>query len=185
MLRPLLQVLFAVVLVIAVNHFWDPSPAPVPDPQTSERQRTLPRTYLSNARIWTFDQEGQLSEIVEASRMEQYPQQDVSNITEPRFYAHSEDDRTWSASAARGQFHHRQERLELRQLVVLEHDQTGARVDTEALDILLKNNTAVSKSPVTITQGENRTTADGMLAILERETIELGPNVESIYVERP
>lgn len=183
--RPTLQILFAIVLVLAANYFWDPTPAPLPDAQTRERQQALPRTYLSEARIWTFDENGELSEIVEADSMEQYPQHDVSNIEQPRFYSHSADDRTWSAFAARGQFHHREQRLELRKDVVLEHDQTGTRAVTEELDIYLKSKVAVSKTLVTITQADNRTTADGMRAKLERETIELKPNVESTYVQLP
>ena len=66
--------------------------------------------------------------------------------------------------------------------VVLTHDQTGTRMDSNALDIDLRTRTASSKQKVVITQGQNRTTADGLYADLDRETLELKPNVESIYV---
>lgn len=180
--RPLLQILLALSLVLAVNYFWDPSPAPIPDADTSARQQALPRTYIENARTWSFNEEGQLSDIVEAQKVEQFPQRNQSRITEPRFYSHSKNDKTWSASARNGLFFHGAERLVLRRQVVLTHDQTGTRMDSQALDIYLKTRTAESKKRVIITRGQNRTAADGLLADLDRETLELKPNVESIYV---
>lgn len=181
--RPLLQVLFALALVLAANYYWDPSTGQTPDAGTSQRQQDLPRTYIKNARTWSFDEEGNLSDIVEALLIEQFPQRKQSNITEPRFYSHSEDDKTWSASAKRGVFVHSKERLVLRDSVVLNHDQTGTRMNSNALDIYLKTRTAESKRKVIITRGQSRTTADGMVANLDQETIRLKPNVESIYVK--
>ena len=180
--RPLLQILFALALVLAANYYWDPSTARTPDAGTSARQQALPRTYIEAARTWSFDEEGNLSDIVEAERVEQFPQRKQSKIVEPRFYAHSENDKTWSASARRGLFIEGAERLVLRNNVVLTHDQTGTKMKSHVLDIYLKTRTAQSKKKVIITRGENRTTADGLLADLDRETLELKPNVESIYV---
>lgn len=180
--RPLLQVLFALSLVLAANYYWDPSPAHKLDADTNARQQALPRTYIQTARTWSFDEEGKLSDIIEAQRVEQFPQRNRSSIIEPRFYSHSENDKTWSASAKRGLFVHAAERLVLRNNVVLTHDQTGTRMNSHALDIYLKTRTAESKRKVIITRGQNRTTAIGLLADLDRETLELKTNVESIYV---
>lgn len=183
--RPLLQILFALSLVLAANYYWDPSPARTLDPETRERQQALPRTYIETARTWSFDEQGNLSDIVEAQRVEQFPQRRLSNITEPRFYSHSENDKTWSASATRGSYFDGAERLVLRNNVVLTHDQSGTTMNTHALDIYLESRTAQSKRKVIITRGQNRTTADGLLADLDRETLKLKPNVESIYVVQP
>lgn len=180
--RPLLQILFALSLVLAANYYWDPAPAPTTDADTSARQQDLPRTYIDIARTWSFDMQGNLSDIVEAQRVEQFPQHNQSTISEPRFYSHSQNDKTWSASANRGQFFHSSERLLLRSDVVLTHDQTGTRMNSDALDIYLKTRTAESDRQVTITSGQNRTIADGLLANLDLETLELKPNVESVYV---
>ena len=183
--RPLLQILFALTLVLAANYYWDPNPARTPDADTSARQQALPRTYIATARTWSFDEKGNLIDIVEARKVEQFPQRNQSRLTEPRFYAHSENDKTWSASAKRGLFLHGAERLVLRNKVVLTHDQTGTRMDSNTLDIYLKTRTAESERKVIITRDQNRTTADGLLADLDRETLELKPNVESIYVVQP
>jgi lipopolysaccharide export system protein LptC len=180
--RPLLQILLALSLVLAANYYWDPSPAPTSDPSTSARQQDLPRTYIDSARTWSFDAQGDLNDIVEAERVEQFPQRNQSTMAKPRFYSHSKNDKTWSATADRGRFFHRTERLMLRFDVVLTHDQTGTRMNSDALDIYLKKRTAESDRQVTITSGQNRTVADGLLANLDLETLELKPNVESVYV---
>ena len=97
-----LQILLAITLVLAANHYWDPETAEAPDENTSFRQQELPQTYLETVRAWTFDEAGKLTDIIEADRLEQYPRRNLSLITQPRFYAHSGDDRSWSATAERG-----------------------------------------------------------------------------------
>ncbi len=183
--RPLLQILLALTLVLAANHYWDPNPAPSADQGTSARHVALPKTYIHQARSWSFDPQGNLSDMLEAERIDQFSRGNYSLITAPRFYSHSDDGKTWSASASRGRYEDRRERLLLRKNVVLSHDQTGTTMNTNALNIHLKTKVAQSNRRVTITQGDNRTTADGMVAELDRETITLKPNVESIYVQSP
>ena len=183
--RASLQILLAIVLGMAATYYWDPRTAPVADPDTSARRQALPRSYLQAPLSWTYNEQGSLTEILEATSVEQYPQRDESLIDAPRFYAHSGDDKTWSATAARGSFRHSTETLTLLENVSLSHDQTGARLETAAMDIDLDARTATSRTPVTITYEDNVTRADGMIARLELETITLMPNVESIYVQRP
>jgi lipopolysaccharide export system protein LptC len=181
--RPSLQILLAIVLVLAGSYYWDPNTAAVPDPRTSARQQALPRTYLEAPRSWTYSEEGSLAEVLEAVSAEQYPQRDETLIVAPRFYAHSSDDRTWTATADRGRFRDNAQRLTLKGNVALSHDQTGARLETAVMVIEIDRKIARSNKPVTLTYGENITTADGMVARLEPETIKLAPNVESIYVQ--
>ena len=54
-------------------------------------------------------------------------------------------------------------------------------MDTQALDIELESKVARSHKKVTVVQGNNRTVASGMVVKMEEETIEMKPNVESIY----
>ncbi len=184
MRRPLLQVLLALTLVLAAQYFWDADPGTQPDSETS-RQGALPKTYVEHVRSWTFDEWGNLSDIIEAERGDYFRRGDYSLLVEPRFYSHSDDGKTWSASATRGRLQHDAERLLLRKNVVLYYDQTGARMETHSLDIELDSRMARTDRPVKITQGKNRTTADGLVASLVQETLLLKPNVESIYVPSP
>jgi lipopolysaccharide export system protein LptC len=183
--RASLQILLAIVLGMAATYYWDPRTGQVADPDTSARRQGLPRAYLQSPLSRTYNEQGNLTDILEAASVEQYPQRDESLIEAPRFYALSGDDKTWSATAARGSFRHSTETLTLLDNVSLSHDQTGARVATAALDIDLDTKTATSRNPVTITYDDNVTRADGMIARLEMETITLMPNVESIYVQPP
>ncbi|MEP5568504.1 MAG: LPS export ABC transporter periplasmic protein LptC [Halioglobus sp.] len=180
-----LQILLALTLVLAANHYWDPETAKTPDESTRFRQQELPQTYLETVRAWTFDEKGELTDIVEADRLEQYPRRNLSLITQPRFYAHSGDDRSWSATAERGRGDERAQRLLLRKNVVLIHDQSGTRMNTHALDIELDSKIASSEKKVTVVQGNNSTVADGMLVRMEDETIVMKPNVETIYAPAP
>ena len=180
-----LQILLAITLLLAAGYFWRPQTAETPDVQTTERQRELPQTYLHTVRAWNFDEQGLLTDIVEADRLEQFPQRELTLISQPRFYAHSDDDKTWSASAERGRGDERRERLLLRKDVVLVHDQSGTRLTTHALDIDLDRQIASSDRKVTVVQGNNRTVADGIEVHMADETISMKPNVESIYAQAP
>lgn len=183
--RPFLQILLAIVVGLAATYFWDPQPGTTPDAGTSARQQELPKTYLHNTRSWSYGEQGDLRDILEAKSVEHFPQNNESLIVDPRFYSHSKDDKTWSAVADRGRFRHGGQRLLLRRNVVMTHDQSGGRLDTESMDIYLSKKIAVSRREVLLTQGSNRTRADGMQANLMDEIITLEPNVESTYVPAP
>ena len=183
--RLILQVLLAVTLLVAAGYFWRPQTAGTADVQTTQRQRELPQTYLQSVRAWSYDEQGLLTDIVEADNVEQFPRRQLSLISQPRFYAHSGDDKTWSASAERGRGDERRDLLLLRKNVVLIHDQSGARLDTQLLDIDLDRQIASSDRRVTVVQGNNRTVADGIEVRMEDETILMKPNVESIYAQAP
>lgn len=178
-----LQLLLALLLIIAGSYYWEPSPDPVADPETEARRQSLPQTYLQTTRSWAYNDQGTLTEIIEAERVEYYPPEDFTLMESPRFYAHNKDNKTWSASSRLGRFRHKYERLTLSQDVTLNHDQTGTRLETKKMSIDLRQKIATSEKPVTITQGLNQTRAGGMVANLELEEILLSPDVESIYAK--
>jgi lipopolysaccharide export system protein LptC len=180
--RPFLQLLLAITLVFAVSHFWRTGTSFKPDPETSAQRQGLPQTYLEHTSSWAYSKQGMLTQILEAASAEHFSHGDQTLMQEPRFYVHNGDNKTWSASAAKGRFRHRAEKLLLSQGVTLSHDQTGGHLETRAMVIDVKNKIATSKKPVTITQGPHFTRARGMVAHLEEETILLSPNVESTYV---
>ena len=180
--RVSLQLLLALALVLAASYYWQPRTGRQPDPETSARRQQLPQTYLYSTRTWAYTEDGVLSNILEADRAEHFSRDDESILQAPRFYAHNKDDKTWSASARKGRFRHEAQKLYLDDDVYLSHDQTGARLTTSHMIIDVQTRLAASPRPVTITQGEHRTVADGMMANLEEEQIVLAKNVESIYV---
>ena len=180
-----LQIMLGISIALATFYFWQPADLRTPDAETAERRNDLPKTYLHNIRRWHYDEKGQLADIMEAVQAQDFASTRETLFSQPRIYSHDGNDRTWSASAEEGRMRHGPQTLYLRRKVQLLNDQTGARLDTRAMTLNLRNKTAVSRVPVTITQGENQTRADGMVADLNLEQIRLQPNVESIYVPPP
>jgi lipopolysaccharide export system protein LptC len=142
----------------------------------------LAQTYLVNTRSMTFAEDGTLAEVMEAARIEHFAGEDVSELQQPRFYSHDNNNRTWSASADQGTLTHRNSVLILRRQVLLGNDQSGATLETQAMALDLRRRTATSHVPVTAQMGGNILRADGMFADLTNETILLQPNVEGTYV---
>ncbi len=177
-----LQVLLGITIVMAVFYFWRPTDLRTPDQATAERRGELPKTYLYAIRRWTYDEDGQLAGIMEAIQAEDFPRRRETRFTLPRVYAHDGNDRTWSAAADEGRLRHGSQKLFLRKNVNLVNDQTGARLDTRAMTLDLKQKTAVSRVAVTITDGTNQIKARGMEADLVTERVTMKPEVESIYV---
>jgi len=181
--RPIPQFLLALLLGLTVSYYWSPWDRMEQDRQAASRQQAIPGVYLQTTRSWSFNELGALTNILEASSVKQFPRRDESLLEAPRFYAHSGDGRTWSATADRGRFQHRRQNLQLRSNVVLSHDQTGSRLETAAMDIMLEKKIAKSQQRVTITDEHSNTRAYGMIAYLETEKILLKPTVESIYAQ--
>ncbi len=140
------------------------------------------QTYLLNSRSLTYAENGSLTQVMEAARVEHIADTQVSDLIEPRFYSHDGDNQTWSASAAQGRLQHRTSVLILRDDVVLTDDEGGGVLETSTMTLNLRLRIAQSQALVTVTQGNNMLTADGMYSDLKRQTIRLSPNVEGIYV---
>jgi LPS export ABC transporter protein LptC len=181
MSRTLLHLLLAVAVLVAAGYFWDPrlQDAAVPLDSAGEE---LPRTYLENSRSIAYDEHGVMTEVIEARAARFYAGRNISVLDHPRFYSHDGNDKTWSASADQGTYRHTRDVLILEDNVQLINDQTQGRLETDAMVINLTRQTARSDAAVTLSQGPNRTRADGMVANLKSERINLTGNVESLYV---
>ena len=179
--RPYLQVMMAITAVIAASYFL--MPGLEHDEEVSEWQQALAKTYLINTRTATYDEEGKLTDVLQAATATFYPSKKESTLEEPRLYSHNLNDDTWSVSAEAGRYDHRREILTLSTAVVLSNDSQNVQLTTEQMRIDLKKNLASTKVPVTIIQGTNTTRADGMVANLDAQTVRLQPNVESTYVK--
>ena len=177
--RPILFLALLASLAAAGLYFWNSG-----EPQESEAslaQKNLAKTYLVNTRSLRYGERGALTEILEATSVRYFPNQNHSVLVAPKYYSHNGNDRTWSVVSDTGRFLDNRELLFLQGNVVLTDDQNEGRLYTEAMQINLQKKTARSRVPVTLKQGLNTITADGMLADLNKEQIRLTPNVESIY----
>ncbi len=182
MRRGSLPLFLALVLALLASYYWRPGGNPMADADVVKRQMALAQTYLEEPRSWSYNEAGVLTEVLEAQRAEYFARRDVSELEQPRLYSHDGNDRTWSAQAEWGRLKHRPNTLTLRRQVLLNNDQTGAELATRIMTIDMNRRTATARVPVTVTEGDNRIRAEGMVAYLDEERVEMGPNVESTYV---
>ncbi len=180
-----LQIMLALALVLVAGYYWLPGGNPQLDEDVAEKRRSLPKNYARNARSWEYNEDGSLKEILEAEQVEYFAGRKMSELTQPRFYSHDGNDRTWSVTAERGKFQHRSETLQLLRNVVMHNDKTGGTLKSMAMTIEMKQRTAIARVPVTITEGDYLIRADGMTADLTTERVILAPNVETTYVLPP
>ena len=178
--RPFLSLLLLAALTAALAYYWNPDA--ILELSNPVGKDFLAKTYLINTRTLSYDENGSLTEILEASEVRDIPAKKRSNIIAPRYYSHNGDDQTWSVVADRGHFLHTRELLFLEGNVTLTNDQNGGYLKTEAMQLNLNSKMATSTVPVTITQGLSTIKAKGMVADLNREKIRMMPDVESIYV---
>ena len=178
--RPFLFLLLLAALTAALGYYWNPDAILELGGATKESSNA--KTYLTGTRTLTYDQQGSLQEIMEATEVRYIPGQKHSLITAPRYYSHNGDNQTWSVESDQGRFTHNREILFLQGNVILTHDQNKGQLTTEAMQVNLKTDIAKSNVPVTITQGLTTIKAKGMVADLNKETIRMMPDVESVYV---
>lgn len=178
--KTMLSLLLLIGLLVPFVYNWSPQEIIPTGPSTSPK--SLTKTYLVNTRTVNYDEQGILTQIMEADRVEQYAKKKHSVLVQPRMYAHAGDDQSWSVRANGGLYFPRRNVVALGGNVVFVNDQRQLQLTTESMKINLKKETAESKVPVTITQGLTTITAKGMTADLNKEQIRMRPNVESIYV---
>lgn len=176
------NLLLGVLAALLLAWFWAPSLDNPLDQRPAGTDQPRVTTYLTDSRSLTYDESGQLIEILAAERVAYRELEDISELTEPRYYAHDGNDRSWSLVARRGTLRHAPEILMLRRDIVLTNDQSGGTLSTESMNLHLRRRTALSMVPVTLRWDGNQTTAEGMRADLVAEVIQLEPNVESLYV---
>lgn len=176
------NLLLGTLTLVLMAWFWMPSLDNPLDPGQPAIDAATVSTYVTDSRRRAYDETGQLAEILEATRVEHRDDTDVAELDQPRYYAHHGDNRSWSLRAQQGTLQHDSGVLLLRRDVLLKNDQSGGTLSASAMRLNLRSRLAVSWVPVTIRWNGNNITADGMQADLVAETIQLEPNVESLYV---
>ncbi len=182
MSRTLIQIALAVAVLAVGIYLLDTGPGPLVGSTDSGEE--LPQTYLEDVRLRLYGEDGALSDVLSASRVEYFSAGPPrSDLVAPKFYSHDGDLQTWSASAQRGTLLHGPRILRLEDNVVLQHDAFNTRMDTEAMTVNILTKVATSQVPVTMTRGASTMRADQMVANLAEERVRLSDNVETIYVK--
>lgn len=176
------NLLLGILALLLLAWFWTPSLDNPLDQSAADIDQPEVTTYLVDSRSHVYDESGQLIEILAAERVAHRDPENISELTEPRYYAHDGDNRSWSLVARQGTLRHATEVLLLRRDVLLTNDQSGGTLSTHSMNLHLKRRTALSMVPVMVRWGDNWIRANGMHVDLAAEVIQLEPNVESLYV---
>lgn len=181
-LRSLLQGLAAAAVIIVIVYFQTDGNKHLPPSATGPEGEALPYSYIFNSRTWMYEKNGALAEVVESSSTKYFAERNQSILEQPRYFSHNGSNQTWAASARRGDYFHRNGKLELSNDVLLHNDANQADLKTESLSVDTVNKIAASSTPVAVVQGSNKITALGMSADLKAQTLQFKGKVNSIYV---
>jgi len=179
-IRPFIFLTLISTLALALAFLWNSDT--VLQRQHSINPSPPVNTYLTNIRSVEYEQSGQLKGTPEAPKVQYYSNQNRAELIAPRYYFHDDKGEGWSVTSAQGRFLDKQGLLFLEGNVVLTNHQNGNHLDTEAMQVNLRDNIASSNILVTVTQGANTISALGMITNLDKEQISMKQNVESTYV---
>jgi len=178
--RNLLQILLSMVLLATAYLYFKPTERAFVVP-VSEDGEELPRTYVDTASSWHYDDNGSLSHMIEADKIQYFTGTDESLLTRPRFFSRHEDDITWSAFAEGGRLQHNTEKLQLADQVLLRNDESGGELRTPSMTIDIRNQVATSTEAVIYTEDEHQVNADSMVTNMRNQKLQLDGNVEGVH----
>lgn len=140
--------------------------------------------YMHNFTINAMNDDGILSYTIQAEYLEHYNDQDYSTLKKPVIHLLRADS-NWVISSDSGEINEGQDIIILHNEVVMtqKDSETPIKVETSKLKINTKNQTAVTKEHVHISQHNFDLDAQGMKLDNVSGLFELLSNIESTYVQ--
>lgn len=154
-------------------------------PQQNTQEDAYKPTYqATNLRSALYDESGELSHRIFASKMEHFEQLGFVYFTQPQYTIYMEDDqRPWRVTAEEGTLYD-DNRIQLERNVVitsLSDDEFVKTINTEFLQINLDTKVMTSDQAVTITGQDYQITSNGLNANLQTKHYELKQHVQTVY----
>lgn len=147
-----------------------------------------PDYYFTDAKVTTLDQQGQRAAVMTAPRIVHHPDDDSSEVFEPRFEYFGAGDPPWHGRADHGLMPSGGQLIKLDGNVTMNraaHDSTAPLIiHTDRLTVNLDTNIGSTSDPVQITQGSTYMTGVGMLAYFNDNRMVLQSNVKGRYVRQ-
>lgn len=140
--------------------------------------------FIRDAYITTFDENGQLSRIIESPHLQHFPAPELMTLTSPLITLPRDDRGDTQISSDLGSMPDDESKIELAGNVrVIDNSaaQTPWVLTTSVLTLLPPEDYAETDAPVQIQQGINRTDAIGMQAWLKEQRIDLLSDVRGYY----
>lgn len=172
------------LLLLAGSYWLSQQVKPLP-PESDYKSRHDPDYILENFSAVTLGEKGSPRFLVAASRMEHFPDDDTTYLTEPRLTSPYRDKPPVHIRAARGEVSSHGELITLRDSVqVLREASAKAaemRIDTSYLRVVPDDEVAETDRQVTVTEAHSVTTAVGMKLDSKARTLKLLSRVRSQY----
>lgn len=140
--------------------------------------------FANNISSTFFDDAGKKEYILKGKRMDHYPNDQKTELTEPRLTLFDKDGRTWEMRADFGDMWESENKIDLSGNIILKEDSNTLNpiiFKTESLTILLKKRFATTQAPVMITRLNDKITALGMNLFLDQKRVEFLSNAKGHY----
>lgn len=142
-----------------------------------------PDIYIDQADWHLFDLQGRLAKQLQATRVEQWPDEEGARLIQPRLHIRDRQQRSWQIEAEKGWIHPDEGPFLLEQAVVLHQEGTasGLNARTERLQISRAGDFLQTDNAVVLDSGNWHFTGVGLRADLGRQRIELLNRVQGIH----
>lgn len=140
--------------------------------------------FIRNAHITTFDENGQLSRIIESPHLQHFPARELMTLTDPLITLQRQDEGSTQISSELGSIADDESKIELAGSVrLIDNSPLKAPLvlTTSVMTLLPPQNYAETHAPVQIQQGNHQTDAIGMQAWLSDNRIDLMSDVRGYY----
>jgi LPS export ABC transporter protein LptC len=134
-----------------------------------------PDLYINQPRLTLFNRQGQVRKQLYADRLEQWPSENGTRLTEPTLDIIDRKQRQWRATARSGRMNPDDQSILLEQNVVLkrEPDNSGLVIKTGKLHITQNGDTIETDDAVVLASGSWHFTAMGLRTSLGQQHLEL------------
>jgi lipopolysaccharide export system protein LptC len=170
---------------LAVLTFWLERTVHSPAGSASSARARVPEFVVDRVTATAMDKGGRAESRLTAQRMLYYPDEEVTEVEEPRLTQFPEKGPPVRVSAERGTVDRNGEEVRLYGNVVVIREPVGdrpeMRMDTTYLQVFPKTEVARTPEPVLITEGSSRLTGVGMEYDNAKRQLELKARVSGSY----
>ena len=173
------------MLLLAGSTWWLERVVELSEPQAPGKARHDPDAIVDRFTVTRFGPEGNVSSTLTAARMLHFPDDETTDLVEPRMVQLPKDAPPVRMRADRGNVTKDGDEVHMHDNVVVTRDATAdrpeLRVETTYLHVWPKDEIARTPEPVTITEGDSRLAGIGMEVRAKTREFELHSRVKGSF----
>ena len=150
---------------------------------TDKTTRHDPDYYANNLQTYILDETGAPSYYLETTALTHYPDNNTTELNEPRFLLYNQNQISWSINAASGRIETDRNEIQLSGKVLAQDKSTAQKISLKTNTLLFKpdTKTAETTAQVFIQNTHGKTEATGLNADLNNNQLKLLANVRGVY----